>query len=229
MRTAEEIVLYLKSVSDSKSLAGMQRFAIKTDHALGVSIPELRKLAKSIGVNHCLSLDLWKTAIHEARILAGMIDDPAQVTEKQMESWVYGFDSWDICDQTCMNLFRKTQFAYAKAIEWSGREEEYVKRAGFVLPACLAVHDKQADDHKFEQFFDIIVRESTDDRNFVKKAVNWALRQIGKRNISLNTRAVEVANQIKEIDSKSTKWIASDAIRELNSDSVRNRLLKKSN
>ncbi len=148
------------------------------------------------------------------------------VSEAQMDNWVVEFDYWEICDQCCMNLFRKTSFAYKKIFEWSNREEEFVKRAAFTLIAVLAVHDKQAADNKFEQFFPIIIRESTDDRNYVKKAVNWALRHIGKKNIYLNKKAIIIAEEIHEINSKSAKWIAKDALRELKSEKVQKRLNK---
>jgi len=146
------------------------------------------------------------------------------VTEAQMEEWAVEFDSWDVCDQCCMNLFRKTPFAYKKAFEWSMRDEEFVKRAAFTLIATLAVHDKKADDSKFEQFFPIILRESSDNRNFVKKAVNWALRQIGKRNLYLNKKAIILAEKINKTESKSAKWIAKDALRELKSEKIQIRL-----
>ncbi len=149
------------------------------------------------------------------------------VTQEQMEQWVLDFDYWEICDQCCMNLFEKTNFAYYKATGWSSRTEEFVKRAGFVLMARLAVSDKKADDSRFEQFFPILVREAYDERNFVKKAVNWALRQIGKRNLALNKKAIEIAMVIRKIDSSSAKWIASDAIRELSGEAVQKRVRKK--
>jgi 3-methyladenine DNA glycosylase AlkD len=183
-------------------------------------------MAEKIGVDHQLAQDLWASGIHEARILAGMIDDPKLVTEEQLEHWVVDFDSWDVCDQCCSNLFDRTPFAHKKAVEWSKRGEEFVKRGGFVLMAALAVHDKTAGDQAFEAFFPIIKREATDDRNFVKKAVNWALRNIGKRNESLNRRAIEVAEEIKQIDSRTARWIASDAIRELTSEKVKKRMVK---
>jgi 3-methyladenine DNA glycosylase AlkD len=153
-----------------------------------------------------------------------MIDDPSMATEEQLESWVKDFDSWDVCDQCCMNLFEKTGFAYRKAVEWSESDKEFVKRAGFVLMARLAVSDKNADDEIFETFFPIIKREASDNRNYVKKAVNWALRQIGKRNINLNKKAILIAGEIQKMDSRSAKWIASDAIRELAGESVQKRL-----
>jgi len=214
----------LKSLSNPKALAGMARFGINPKNAYGVSIPVLRKMAKQTGQNHQLAQKLWNSGVHEALILAGMIDVPEEVTEKQMEKWVKDFDSWDVCDQVCSNLFDQTRFAYKKAMDWSQRGEEFVKRAGFVLMAALAVHDKDASDNKFLKFLPIIKREALDERNFVKKAVNWALRQIGKRNLSLNQMAIKTTKEIQGINSKSAKWIASDAIRELTSVAVRKRL-----
>jgi 3-methyladenine DNA glycosylase AlkD len=194
-----------------------------------VKMPELRRIAKITGKNHELAGKLWDEGYGETRILASLIDVPEQVTESQMEKWVVGFDSWDVCDQCCMNLFRKTSFANKKIFEWSTREEEFVKRAAFTLIAVLAVHNKQAEDDEFEQFFPLIIRESTDNRNYVKKAVNWALRHIGKKNIHLNQKAIEIAKEIQDIDSKSARWIASDALRELKSEKVQKRLQKREN
>ncbi|MBD3208440.1 MAG: DNA alkylation repair protein [Candidatus Nealsonbacteria bacterium] len=201
----------------------MERFGINTKKSFGVSVSEIRKLAKETGKNHRLARRLWKTGIREARILASLIDDSKAVTEKQMEDWVRGFDSWDVCDLTCSNLFDKTPYAYKKAREWSRRGEEFVKRAGFVLMAVLSVHDKNAENKKFEQFLPLIKKHSSDERNFVKKAVNWSLRQIGKRNLSLNKKAIQVAKEIAEIDSKSARWIARDTLRELTSERVKKR------
>lgn len=211
----KSIVRELKSLSNPKAVEGMARFGINPQNTYGVSIPNLRKIAKKTGKNHKLAQQLWRTGIHEAKILAGMIDDPAVVTEKQMNKWVKDFDSWDVCDQVCLNLFDKTKFAYQKAFEWSKCEREFIKRAGFVLMAVLAVHDKETSDREFIKFFPAIKREATDNRNYVKKAVNWALRQIGKRSEYLRKEAMKVAEEIKKIDSKSAKWIANDATREL--------------
>jgi 3-methyladenine DNA glycosylase AlkD len=194
------------------------------EQRLGVSVPDMRKLAKEIGRDHKLALDLWRTGIAEARIVAGMIGDPAKLTEEQMEEWVKGIDSWDVCDQVCDNLFEKNQLAWKKIIDWSEREEEFVKRTAFSLIACLAWHDKKASDEKFIELLPIIIREATDERNFVKKAVNWALRNIGKRNINLNKAAINTAKEIQRLDSKAARWIAADAIRELESDSIQSRL-----
>jgi len=220
----KDVVRQLKSMANPRNVEGMARFGISSNNTLGISIYDLRPMAKRIGKDHKLAAELWSTGIHEARLLAGFIDEPKKVTERQMEAWAAEFDSWDVVDQACSNLFDQTEFAYSKAVEWSGRKEEFVKRAGFVLMAALSVHDKKAQDNAFERFFPIIARESTDERNFVKKAVNWALRQIGKRNLPLNKKAVKVAEEISSIDSKSARWIAADALRELKSDKVRKRL-----
>jgi len=213
--TSQGIIKKLKSLSNSKNVAGMARFGINPKHALGVNVPVLRNLAKKIGKNHKLALDLWKSRIHEIRILASMIDEADRVTEKQMESWVKEFNSWDLCDQCCMNLFDKTAFNWKKALEWPKRQEEFVRRAGFALMASLAVHDKKAKDKEFVKFFPYIKRYSVDERNFVRKAVNWALRQTGKRNAVLREKCIKLAKEIQKTDSKTAKWIATDAIREL--------------
>ncbi len=184
-------------------------------NSYGIMVKDLRNLAKEIGKDHPLALKLYKSGIHEAKKLASMIAAPEKVTESQMETWVKEFDSYDICDCCCSTLFVKTEFAYSKALEWSKRKEEYVKRASFALMAHLVFHDKTSKDARFEQFFPIIQREATDSRHFVKKAINWALRQIGKRNAILNKKAIAVAKEIQKIDSKSAKWIASNALNEL--------------
>jgi 3-methyladenine DNA glycosylase AlkD len=219
-----DILARLKALSNPKAVEGMARYGINPENTYGISIPNLRKIARETGKNHALAQELWASGIHEARILASMIDDPKIATEEQLESWVKDFDSWDVCDQCCMNLFEKTGLAYRKAVEWSESDEEFVKRAGFVLMARLAVSDKKADDKQFEAFLPIIRREASDNRNYVKKAVNWALRQIGKRNANLNRKAIEISKEIENLDSRSAKWIASDAIRELTSEPVRKRL-----
>src|SRR5712692_1486675 len=222
--TVEGIVHEIKRLGRPKAVDSMSRFGIQTRNAFGLSIPQIRNLAKKAGTNHQLALEIWKTGIHEARILASMIDDPSQVTQDQMEKWAADFDSWDVVDGCCGNLFDKTPFAVRKAPDWSGRGEEYVKRAGFVLMAELAVHDKQASNKTFLDFLPLIVREASDGRNFVNKAVNWALRQIGKRNRILNSAAIKTCAEIRNSDSLSAKWIAANAFRELTSPSVRKKL-----
>ena len=219
-----EIINRLKALSDPEAVKGMARFGINPENTYGVSIPNLRKMAKAAGKDHGLAQELWASGIHEARILAGMVDDPALVTEEQMEAWVKDFDSWDVCDQVCMNLFDKTPLAWQKVIDWSEREEEFVRRAAFALIACLAWHDKQAEDEKFVALLPVIERGATDERNFVRKAVNWALRHIGKRNLNLNRAAINAAKEIQGIDSKAARWIAADALRELTGEAVQRRL-----
>jgi 3-methyladenine DNA glycosylase AlkD len=214
MNTTDVIDL-LKERADARHHAGMKRFGISNEKALGVKMPEVRKIAKLIKKDHALAQKLWDTDIHEARILASMIDDPKLVTEKQIDSWTKDFTTWDVCDQVCGNLFDRTPYAIAKALEFSKHKEEFIKRAGFVLMAELAVHDKKAPDDVFIQFFPIMEREAWDERNFVKKAVNWALRQIGKRNKTLRPLAIECAERIQQQDSKAAKWIAGDSLREL--------------
>jgi len=219
-----EIIQRIKSLANPENVEGMARFGINPANTYGVSVPVLRKMARETGRDHELALALWASGIHEARLLACFIDRPDMVTEAQMEGWVKDFDSWDICDQCCSNLFDRTPVAHEKAVAWCEREEEFVRRAGFVLMAALSVHDKKASDEAFLRFLPLIKEYATDQRNFVKKAVNWALRQIGKRNRKLNGAALKTAEEIKKIDSRSARWIASDAIRELSSDAVQKKL-----
>ncbi|MBA4311775.1 MAG: DNA alkylation repair protein [Chlorobiaceae bacterium] len=223
--TVKQILSRLESLGNPKNVAGMARYGIVAKKAFGVSAPALRAIAKEVGHNHKLAFKLWATEIYDARILAAFIDDPKLVTEEQMNRWIKDFDNWAICDGVCLHLFRKTPFAWTKAKQWTKRKEEFVKRAGFTLMATLAVHDKEAGDKKFFQLLQIIKRASTDERNGVKKAVNWALRQIGKRNLILNKSAIQTSKEIKELDSPSARWIAGDALRELAGDAVRKRLL----
>ena len=223
----EKLLKKLKSMEKPENVEGMARYGINPKNNLGISIYKLRPIAKEIGKNHDLALKLWNSGIHDARLLACFIDDPKKVTSKQMDLWAYNFDSWDICDQACTSLFDLTPLAWEKIIQWSKHEKEFVKRGAFSLIAGLAVHDKNANDKMFEKLFPIIIRESNDDRNYVKKAVNWALRNIGKRNKVLNKKAIETAKNILEIDSKTARWIANDAIRELTSEKILKRFEKK--
>ena len=214
-------------MADPRNVEGMARFGINPKNTLGISVADLGPLAKCIGKDHALALALWETGVHEARILAFLVDDRKQVTEEQMERWANDFDSWDICDGCCLHLFDGTPYAWGKAAEWSKREGEYVKRAGYALMAVLAVHDKQASDATFIKLLPLIKKGSADERNYVRKAVNWALRQIGKRNRALNAAAVRCAREMLELDTKSSRWIARDALRELESDAVHARLAQK--
>jgi len=224
MASVKDVLDKLQSKAQPEQLKGMAKYGMTVEQRLGVSVPDMRKLAKEIGRDHKLALDLWRTGIAEARIVAAMVDDPDKLTEEQMEEWVKGINSWDVCDQVCMNLFEKNQLAWKKIADWSEREEEFVKRIAFSLIACLASHDKKASDEKFIELLPVIIRGATDERNFVKKAVNWALRNIGKRNLNLNRAAVNAAKEIQRLDSKAARWVASDAIRELESDAIQSRL-----
>lgn len=225
--TVQEIIAKLESLENPVNVAGMKRFGITAKKAFGVPMPVLKELAKDVKKHakdrHKLALELWKTGVYEARIIAYLIDDPKQVTEKQMDSWAKDFDNWAICDGACGHLFCRTEFAYEKVLEWSVREEEFIKRAGIVLIAWLAVHDKKADDDRIANFLPILEKYSDDDRNFIKKAVNWSLRQIGKRNLNLNKLAIETAERIKAQNTKSARWIAADALRELTGEKVQNK------
>src|SRR5689334_1978872 len=213
--TVEQVIEMLRRAADPRIVEGLARFGSKPGQAFGISIPTLRKMAKEIGRDHKLALGLWRSGIHEARILASMVDDPGQVTSQQMEEWVNDFDSWDVCDQVCGNLFERTPYAQQKTVEWCHRVPEFVRRAGFVMMAYIAVHDKKASDEAFLPFFPLIKQYATDERNFVKKAVNWALRQIGKRNSHLRAIAVDWAQAIRQMDSRAARWIANDALKEL--------------
>ena len=226
--SVESVLAEMRSLGDPRAVEGMARFRISSEGTLGLSVPLLRNMAKRLGTDHGLARGLWESGVHEARILAALVDDPKEVSEAQMERWVADFDSWDVCDACCGNLFDRTPYAFKKAGEWSRRKEEFVKRAGYALMAELAVHDKKAPDGAFLLFFGAIERGSTDPRNFVKKAVNWALRQIGKRNPRLNRAALELAERISKKASPSAKWVASDAIRELRSEAVRKKVRRSS-
>lgn len=224
-----KILARLESLYNKANVAGMARFGIKADKAYGVPHPALHAIAKEHRKDHALALDLWSTGVHEARLLACMIDDPKQVTEKQLEAWVAEFDSWDICDDCTGHLFDKTPFAYDKAIEWIKSDEEFVRRAGLALMVWLPIHQKKEPDQRFLEFFPYIERIATDERNFVKKAVSWALRTLGKRSLFLNKKAIESANRIAKMDSKAARWVAADVRKELKSDAVQKRLRGKAN
>ncbi|MDH7490095.1 MAG: DNA alkylation repair protein [Anaerolineae bacterium] len=215
MASVQDVLAMLRERAQPGAVEGMARFGMTPDARLGVSVPDMRRIAKSVGRDHDLALALWETGIPEARILASMVDNPAQLTEAQMERWVADFNSWDVCDQVCMNLFDRSPLAWRKVSEWAQREEEFVRRAAYSLIACLAWHDKAAPDEAFTAFFPIIKAGAADGRNYVKKAVSWALRQVGKRNANLRRAALEVAREIGQMDSKPARWIASDVIREL--------------
>jgi len=221
-----EIIQQLQAHANAKNITSMARFAIQGKDMLGIPIPTLRGMAKRIGHSHDLALKLWDSGIHEARILAGLVEEPDKVTEAQLEKWVLDFDSWDIVDQLSA-LIAKTPFVIEKIHEWAKRDEEFIKRAAFSLIAEISFCHTHMPDAEYEQFFPLIVQAATDERNFVKKAVSWALRNIGKRNQHLNKRALEVSHQLLQIHSKTACWVASDVIRELSSVSIQQRLAKR--
>jgi 3-methyladenine DNA glycosylase AlkD len=222
-----QIVAELKERGTRRNVEGMARFGIRAKICYGVAKPDLDAIAKRIGKNHEIALQLWQTGIHDARILAGMVDEPCKVTASQMESWVREFDNWDTCDGTCCHLFVFAKPAWSKARLWSSRKNEFQKRAGFALAAYLAYRDKTAPDSEFNKYLKLIDREARDERNFVRKAVNWALRNIGKRNRALNRAAIQTAERLRSSDLAVTRWIAADALRELQSEAVQARLRRK--
>ncbi len=228
MLGVDEIIERLRSLSSPDVKAGMNRVGIYVENAIGVDTTSLKRLATEIGLrqDHALALALWDTGIYEAMTIAVWIDDPGQVTEGQMDRWAADFGSWDLCDHACFTLFDRTPYAYKKCLEWAEDDREYVKRAGFAMMAGLAIHDRKSPDGAFMQFFPLIRKGASDERHMVKKAVSWALRQTGKRNIALNLAALAVAEEIRHIGSGSARWIASDVTRELKSDAVRTRLEK---
>lgn len=213
--TLDEILARLNELADPRNVEGQRRFGIRPARQLGVSMPALRAMAKGRQRSHELALELWATGIHEARILASLVDEPGELSRRQMEDWATGFDSWDVCDQVCMNLFGEHPLALEMALAWPHRPEEFVRRAGFVLMAVQAVHCRTLPDETFEAYFPLMLQYATDERNFVRKAVNWALRQVGKRNPALRQRARQTAQEMLSIDSSSAHWIARDALREL--------------
>jgi 3-methyladenine DNA glycosylase AlkD len=224
---SDDVMQAIDALASGDVRAGMARFGLPTDNARGVRTPQLKALARRIGRDHVLAGRLWATGVFEARVVAAFIDEPEKVTRAQMERWAREFDSWGVCDACCCYLFRRTPFAWAKAVEWAGREAEFVKRAGFALMAYLAVHDKAADDAAFAGLLPVIEREADDDRPFVRKAVNWALRQIGKRNARLNALAIAAAEHVRARGTRAARWIAADALRELRGAAVQARLAGK--
>lgn len=227
MMTAREVLLRLKKLENPENVHGMRKYGIYSSEMLGISMPVLRKQAKILGKSHELATELWETGVYEARLISVMIDQPNEVTEEQMDSYIKCFDSWALCDEACMELFSKTKYAWKKALEWSTRENEFEKRAAFSLMAAIAVYDREAPEDEFLKFLDAIKRESTVGRNYVRKAVNWALRQIGKRSTFLNSKAIDAAREMLFMNSKSAEWIAKDAIKELESPVIQERIAKR--
>jgi 3-methyladenine DNA glycosylase AlkD len=222
----DEILEMLKEKADPSQLESMARYGISRDKRLGVKVPEMRRIARSIGRDQQISLALWETGIAEARIVASMVGEAKEVSSDQMDAWAADFDSWDVCDQVCMNLFDKTPLAWEKVREWSRRQEEFVKRGAYALIACLAWHDKDTPDERFIALLPVIVSGADDSRNYVKKAVSWALRNIGKRNRFLHQAALEVAQQLQGMGAKPAQWIGADTLRDLSSEAAHRRLAR---
>ena len=225
--TRAAVLRELKSLADPKVRAKMAYFGVNVPNAHGISAPVLHALARRIGKNHRLAQDLWATGIHEARILATLIGESEKVTAVEMDRWARDFDSWDVVDAACCYLYAQAKPAWSKAAAWSRRREEFVKRASFSLIAYLSYKDKAVPDARFERFLRVIGREAHDERNSVKKAVNWALRNIGKRNMRLNREAIRAAERIRRQGSRTARWVAADALRELKSPAVQARLRRK--
>jgi len=220
----KDLLKRMKNMVDPGRLAGGAHFGINISNRFGLRMPEIRGLAKENGLDHDLALGLWQSGNADARIFATLIADVSRVDDALMDVWVEDFDSWDVCDQCCINLFRRHPRAWSRIDVWAARDEEYVRRAAFALTATLAVHAKKEPDSRFIGLLPLIETHSDDDRNFVKKAVNWALRQIGKRNRALNAEAIACAKRLQVRDTRAANWIAADALRELQSDKVKARL-----
>jgi 3-methyladenine DNA glycosylase AlkD len=227
MDDVDALLTEMRANGTDVNRVGMARFGINVENAYGVSVTWLRQRARTIGRDHQLAQDLWRSQVHEARILASIVDEPKKVTRGQMEDWVQDFDSWDLCDQCCSNLFFHTAHAREVVMPWCEREEEYVRRAGFVMIAVLAVKDKKADCASFQPYLGLIEHHSHDGRNNVRKAVNWALRQMGKRDLSCHALALPLALSLSESGDRTARWIGKDAVRELRSEAVMVRLRNK--
>jgi 3-methyladenine DNA glycosylase AlkD len=224
----QRILTWLKRRSSAQNREGMARFGLDSKNALGVSVADIRSLAKRVGRNHDLALALWSTGVYEARMLTAFVDEPSRVTAGQMDRWCRDFDSWGICDGLCFHLFDKTPHAWRKIAKWSDARAEFVKRASFALLASVALHDKRAPDKLFLESFSLIQRAATDDRNFVKKAVSWALRAIGKRNAKLNAAAIKLARRFAASENPATRWIGKDTLPDLATPATRNRIARRS-
>ncbi len=224
MADVEDVLARLRELADPTRLPGMARYGIATSSAYGVTVAELRGVARELGRDHDLAAALWSTGVHEARILASLVADAALVDDAQFERWAAGFDSWDLCDQVCQNLFRYASPAWTKAVEWTRRPELFVKRAAFSLMAGLAVADKRADDERFAALLDPLADGADDDRPMVRKGARWALRAIGTRSPRLNAAAIETALRLEDADARGARWVGAEALRELRSEAVQRRL-----
>lgn len=215
VHTAESVIATLRRLATKATLDGMTRYAIPSHNALGVSVSDLQKEAKRIGRNHELAEALWQTNIYEARMMSSFLDEPEKVTSAQMDRWCKDFDSWAICDTVCFHLFDRVPHAYKKVAQWQSKKEEFVKRGAFALLACLALHDKEADNEPFANGLQFIEAAASDERNFVKKGVNWALRAIGCINASMQEAAIVVASRLAASTNATERWVGKDALRQL--------------
>jgi len=222
-----EVLAWLKRRGRQRTVEGMARYGIEARLVFGVQMGTLGSLSKRLGKDHALALELWKSGWYEARLLAALVDDPQRVTRRQMNAWAASFENWADCDTACFKLFDRTPFAWEKSRQWSNSPREFVKRGGFALMACLALQDKSAPDKSFLAFLPVIEKGARDERNFVKKAVNWTLRAIGRRNRALNAAAVEVAKRLALSKEASARWVGKDAVRELSSSKVRAQLARR--
>jgi len=216
-----EVLRWLKRRGTRRNVEGLARYGIEAKRPLGVSMGTLQSLSKRLGKNHALALALWKSGWYEARLLASLVDDPQRVTRKQMDAWAAGFENWGDCDTVCFTLFDRTPFAWKKVRQWSGSPHEFVKRAAFALLASLALHDKTASDAQFRPLLPLIEEGARDERNFVKKGVSWALRSLGRRNLALNAAALAMARRLAQSKEASCRWVAKDALRDLERPKVR--------
>lgn len=212
---AADVLKWLEKRGSKRVVAGMARYGIPSEGAFGVPMGVLQKEAKRLGKDHALALALWETGRYEAKLLAALVDDPRQVTRRQMDAWARDFSSWADCDTACFTLFDRTPHAWQKASQWAKSPREFVKRAGFALMACLALHDKAAPDAKLRAFLPLVERGSRDERNFVKKGVSWALRAIGRRGPGLHAPALALAKRLAESEAAGCRWVGRDALREL--------------
>jgi 3-methyladenine DNA glycosylase AlkD len=223
----DEVLKWLEKKGTQRTVSGMARYGLEPKRAFGVPMGTLLTLAKRLGKDHALSLALWESGWYEARLLAALVGDPARVTRRQMDSWAADFENWGDCDTVCFKLFDQTPLAWERARKWSASSREFVKRGGFVLMACLAAHDKAAPDQGFTAFLPLIEKGASDERNFVKKGVSWALRMIGRRNHALNEAALEVAKLLASSKEGSRRWVGQDALRELSSKKVQAQLARR--
>jgi 3-methyladenine DNA glycosylase AlkD len=225
--TVESVMAWIRTTSSPKVRASMARYGLPTDKAVGIPVGIMRAEAKRIGLNHALALGLWKTGSYEARLLAPMLGDPALLTPAQMESWCRDFDNWGTVDTACFTLFDRSPHGWTMAPKWAKAKGEFQKRAGFVMMACLAAHDKKAPDTAFLKFFPMIEQGASDGRNFVKKGVSWALRHIGHRNANLHAAAIKTAMKLSKSEDSTERWVGKDALRDITRPIVLKKVAKK--